>query len=406
MAPAAAETTAALRTAPDAGAEDGIPFGRYKLRALFAMLAALASLPFYALLYALSPRTKNLKMYLFGRAFSTMMRVNGGFRAPESWDEAATTTPHSLDPGTTRKVYGAMDVHVVTVPPSSRPQEAFTLGPEVVKPAKRPGFIVSPPGARGKGGAKAAKGEKLLFYLHGGAYIGGHPLWTPFGGEIAQSTALRLLGVQYRKAADAATAFPAPLLDALAAWEYATATLGFAARDIIVVGDSAGGHLSLALVAQLAATGQPAPGGLALLSPWADFTASSDTYNTNKGTDLIYPPSLARAARSAARHYTPDAVRGRLFSPALADEGAWRSLASARVYIWAGTREVFIGEIEALVKGMRRDGVAVEFYQDVGGVHNGAMLGFKDEAWDHFQGGLRDIVRDLYVQNGEDVYLP
>lgn len=212
--------------------------------------------------------------------------------------------------------------------------------------------------------------------------------------------------MQYRKCADDATSFPAPLLDAVAAWEYVTTTLGFAARDIVVIGDSAGGHLSLALATQLAATNQPQPGGFALLSPWSDFTASSSTYKTNKGTDLIYPPSLARAARSAARHFTPDAVRGLLFSPALADEGSWRSLASSRVYISAGTREVFIGEIEALVKGLRRDGVPVEFYQDVGGVHNGAMLPGEVDAWNHFEGGLRDIVRDLYVQNGEDVYLP
>ncbi|WOO86347.1 uncharacterized protein LOC62_08G009828 [Vanrija pseudolonga] len=236
--------------------------------------------------------------------------------------------------------------------------------------------------------------------------MAGHPLWTPLAARLAKSTALRVFTVHYRKAVDVATAYLAPLLDTLAAWEYATTTLGFSAGDIVLVGDSAGGHLSLSLSSPLGATGQPAQRGLALRSPWADFTASFDTYQTNAGTDLIYPPSLARAARSVARHYTPDAVRGRLFSPALAEEDAWRCLASSRVFVTVGTRECFVCEIEALVKALLRDGVAVELYQDVGGVHVGAVLSFEVDGWRHFEPGVHDIVHDLYVRNGEDVYLP
>lgn len=161
-------TLAALRTTPDKGAPNGIPVKRFKRRSLFGVLAALAAMPFYAAWYYLAnPGVKTLKTYLFGRALSTAMAVNGTCRDAETWDEAATTTPDALNPAT-KELYASMDIAVVTVPPSTRPQEAYTLGPATVKPAKRPGFIVTPAGARGSADAKAAKGEKLLFYLHGG----------------------------------------------------------------------------------------------------------------------------------------------------------------------------------------------------------------------------------------------
>lgn len=55
-----------------------------------------------------------------------------------------------------------------------------------------------------------------------------------------------LLAVNHRKALSPDTAFPAQLLDLVASYAYLLSR-GFAAKNIIMIGDSSGGHLVLAL---------------------------------------------------------------------------------------------------------------------------------------------------------------
>lgn len=76
----------------------------------------------------------------------------------------------------------------VTAPPAKRQPDA----PPVVRPAETYGFILSPNGAKGKGTEKAKPGEKLIIYYHGGAYVIGHPMWTPFPLKIARDTRTRV----------------------------------------------------------------------------------------------------------------------------------------------------------------------------------------------------------------------
>lgn len=73
--------------------------------------------------------------------------------------------------------------------------------------------------------------------------------------------------------------FPTALLDALTGYYYLTHTLNIPPSQIIIVGDSAGGNLALALVRYLVEHGPETgftsipgiPGDLVLLSPWADM---------------------------------------------------------------------------------------------------------------------------------------
>ncbi|KAG0699435.1 hypothetical protein DFH29DRAFT_781653, partial [Suillus ampliporus] len=67
--------------------------------------------------------------------------------------------------------------------------------------------------------------------------------------------------------------FPAQLVDALSGLYYLTQTLGFAAENIIVVGDSAGGHLAITLCRYLICESFPlfpVPRGTILLAPSCD----------------------------------------------------------------------------------------------------------------------------------------
>jgi acetyl esterase/lipase len=133
----------------------------------------------------------------------------------------------------------------------------------------------------------AIPGEKVVLFLHGGGYVihSAHPselsagIPRTFVKECASIR--RSLSVEYRLSTAApiraANQYPTALLDAFAGYLHLV-KLGFKESDIILIGDSAGGNLALALVRYLVdhhPSGIPsAPGSLILLSPWTDVGES------------------------------------------------------------------------------------------------------------------------------------
>ncbi|KAA1475330.1 alpha/beta-hydrolase [Dentipellis sp. KUC8613] len=205
-----------------------------------------------------------------------------------------------------------------------------------VVPEKIAGYWYGPRGEDGKAGQPAAPGEKVLYWLHGGAYLGGsispdtrHRLYE----NLQDNNGIfpRLFGVEYRVSSAApfpsANPFPAALLDGLAGYRYLVHTLHFSPDNIVLGGDSAGGHLALSLARYLALAalpGAPQPRGLLLFSPTLDWGCTHDT---------TPDCSMARNARSDVvaailkAGYTPRALRGKL-PPDAATRNPWISPAS------------------------------------------------------------------------------
>jgi acetyl esterase/lipase len=121
--------------------------------------------------------------------------------------------------------------------------------------------------------------------LHGGAYALGSA--HPRGGAGAMIAALlektesvnRLFSLEYRLSSSApfptANPFPAALIDAVTGYNHLVSDLGFDPNNIIVIGDSAGGHLALSLIMYLVETSVlPVPGKFIGNSPLCDITSS------------------------------------------------------------------------------------------------------------------------------------
>ncbi|KAF8608532.1 alpha/beta-hydrolase [Ceratobasidium sp. AG-I] len=156
-----------------------------------------------------------------------------------------------------------------------------------VKPVRIPGYGF---GQWGDGGEipLARDNEKIVLHFHGGAYVLGTAHPEDFTANISrgliqwgQGVISRTLSVEYRLSASAPYAkagqFPSGILDALAGYVYLMRTLGFQPQNVIVAGDSAGGNLTLAFARYLRDNldlGIGTPGGLLLLSPWADPTGN------------------------------------------------------------------------------------------------------------------------------------
>lgn len=79
--------------------------------------------------------------------------------------------------------------------------------------------------------------------------------------------------------------FPAALIDAVAGYNYLVGNIGFSPDDIIVLGDSSGGNLALALARHLIESRRMVedvtiplpPGGLILCSPWVNLGPPQQT---------------------------------------------------------------------------------------------------------------------------------
>lgn len=159
----------------------------------------------------------------------------------------------------------------------------------------------------------APSGGPVLLYFHGGGYVVGRPsMERPFIARIVHAVDGRCFSVDYRLAPR--HRFPAAVDDALAAYR-GVVEGGADPSRIVVLGDSAGGGLALALLLRIHDEGIAQPAGGVLVSPWLDLTHSGSTVVTNAATDYL-PTATGRAASA----YLGDAdPRDRYASPLFAD---------------------------------------------------------------------------------------
>lgn len=128
--------------------------------------------------------------------------------------------------------------------------------------------------------------NRIVLQLHGGGYV------------VALCDPFRDCAVQYSKMAGGAEVFsvdyrtaptyhyPAALEDAVAAYQWLL-DKGYDANQIIIVGDSAGGNLTLATTLYLKDHGMPLPKAIIAISPWANPANDFDSIQSNAELDVI-----------------------------------------------------------------------------------------------------------------------
>jgi acetyl esterase/lipase len=177
--------------------------------------------------------------------------------------------------------------------------------------------------------------RKAILYLHGGAYVFGNcTTHRQLVSYIARACGVRALVIEYRLAPE--NPFPAAIEDSLAAYR-ALRDEGYAAGDIILAGDSAGGGLVMALLLSLRDAGEQMPAGAVLLSPWLDLTASGESMQTRARRDPWFkPPDMPIIA---SYYCAEDDYRNPLVSAVYADVAGLPP-----VYIQVGDDEILLSD--------------------------------------------------------------
>ncbi|MEM1199219.1 MAG: alpha/beta hydrolase [Pseudomonadota bacterium] len=130
---------------------------------------------------------------------------------------------------------------------------------------------------------------RQLIHLFGGGFVQGSPFEDlPISATLAAKTGARVISPTYRLAPE--HPFPAALEDVTAV----TAAVLTDNPGTLLVGESAGGNLALALVHRLRQQGQSVPKAVATLSPATDLDFMGDSHNADRdpflpaaGTDFV-----------------------------------------------------------------------------------------------------------------------
>jgi acetyl esterase/lipase len=158
---------------------------------------------------------------------------------------------------------------------------------EALVPKPPRGTVTTPVSAGGvpadRVALPAAQPDCDLLYLHGGAYRVGSPAtYRHFTWRLAGAVRASVLVIDYRLAPE--HPFPAALEDAVSSYSWLLAH-GSDPRRLVIVGDSAGGGLALALLLKLRDEGLPIPAGAAVVSPWTDLALTGNSLTTNSAAD-------------------------------------------------------------------------------------------------------------------------
>ncbi|PCH43942.1 alpha/beta-hydrolase [Wolfiporia cocos MD-104 SS10] len=257
-----------------------------------------------------------------------------------------------------------------------------------VEQTRIPGYWIDKLGSDTPAGEKPASDERVILYLHGGGYISAsaHPdnLWATVPRTVLSYT----------------NPFPTALIDAIAGYNYLINEVGFSPERIILLGDSAGGNLALALARYLVenatalskdlnfgADGTPPDYDMILLSPWSDLGTSHETpgsasidcpyeYLADVRTGVF---AHARRAYSASLGFSATDTNAYLSPASGSVDAGFKGF--PRTYIELGYAERFVDMRRTLYDRMVRDmgESRVGYYEVRDAIHDYLLFPFEEK---------------------------
>lgn len=212
---------------------------------------------------------------------------------------------------------------------------------------------------------KTGGNGKVVLILHGGGYV--WPL-------LDASREAAIIYSQYIDGAEAINVdyriapinvYPAALEDCIVTYKWLL-NQGYEGKDILIIGESAGGGLALALPLYLKDHGLALPQGVIVLSPWGDLDDKSPSRTINLERDLLlgkYGGTMACQVQKHDYAGTCD-LKTPYLSPVYGDYKGFPNL-----LIQAGTYEVLYDDSVRVYEKALADGVNVKLSSYYGMSH-------------------------------------
>jgi epsilon-lactone hydrolase len=199
-----------------------------------------------------------------------------------------------------------------------------------------------------------------ILYLHGGSYTHLSPrVYRPLTTSLARAAEATLYAPYYRRAPEHPC--PAAIDDALKCYR-GVLERGHEPARIALAGDSAGAGLCVSAALALRHYELPAPGALALISPWVDLTLSGESIETRARSDVVLRRSSLEAS---ARMY-----RGALAAADPRCSPLFAELAGLPpILIQAAVDDILLSDSERLAQRAHAAGVQVELELHEGLMH-------------------------------------
>ncbi len=192
--------------------------------------------------------------------------------------------------------------------------------------------------------------DRTILYLHSGGYVLGSARGSAeTSAALSRAAGARVVSVDYRLAPE--HPYPAAVEDATAAYRSLVAG-GAAPASIVIVGDSSGGGLAVALLLALRDGGEALPAGAVLVSPWTDMALTGKSLESKAKEDPIISGPLMQ--QMVALYLAGGDPRAPLASPLYGELSGLPPL-----LIIAGTAETLLDDATRLADRAREAGVDV-----------------------------------------------
>jgi len=253
-------------------------------------------------------------------------------------------------------------------------RESYISKPAAIPKKMFSGFIVDTIRISGRNvftiSPRGEKSGKYVLFLHGGAYINNvfRQHWL-FAARIIRETNCTVVVPDYPLAPACTYREAYVMLEAV----YKHLLHVTDAKNIILLGDSAGGGLALALSMKQRDDGIAPPSAVILLSPWLDISMTNPRIPQIQKKDVtLSAENLVLAGKAWAGNTE---TTNYLVSPVY---GSLEGLPQISVFI--GTHDILLADCRKLKMAMEQQGIPMNYFEYPGLFHDWMMLGTLKES--------------------------
>jgi acetyl esterase/lipase len=194
--------------------------------------------------------------------------------------------------------------------------------------------------------------SKVMIFTHGGGFaVGSSSSHRKLAGHVANALKIPALVIDYRRTPE--HPFPAQVEDTTEVYRELL-TSGFKAKDIVMIGDSAGGNIAVASVLNFRDLELELPSCVIAFSPWLDMELSGSTIESNADTDALISPPIMKVMTGMFLGGDLSKATDPLANPLYADFKDFPPL-----YINASGDEVLLDDARRLYSRAKESGVNV-----------------------------------------------